>query len=65
MAGKPWDRKNPKPKGAHTSLTAASKRKARARASAAGRRYPNRVDNMWATQQQTPKRKRPAKKRVR
>ena len=62
MAGKPWDRKNPKRKGARTPLTAASQRKARARATAAGRRYPNLVDNMWAAQQQKPKRSRAAKK---
>ncbi|HXU63606.1 MAG TPA: hypothetical protein VN962_18030 [Polyangia bacterium] len=61
MAGKPWDRKNPKRKSARTPLTAAGKRKARARANAAGRRYPNLVDNMWAAQRQKPKRSRSVK----
>jgi hypothetical protein len=55
MAGRPWERKSPKPKTARTPLTAASKTKARARAKAAGRKYPNLVDNMWAAQQQRPK----------
>jgi hypothetical protein len=44
----PWKRANPKPKPASKKLSAAAKAKARARAQAAGRRYPNLVDNMWA-----------------
>lgn len=40
----PWKRKNPKQ--ATTRLTASERAKARARARAAGRRYPNLVDNM-------------------
>ena len=38
-----WDTKNPKKKS--TPLTAAQKAKAKARARAAGRPYPNLVDN--------------------
>jgi hypothetical protein len=46
----PW--KRPPPPGAgHTKLTPELRRLARARAKAAGRRYPNLVDNMWAAQQ--------------
>jgi len=46
----PW--KKPRPKiGAATPLTAEQKEAARARAEAAGRRYPNLVDNMWASRQ--------------
>jgi len=44
----PWQRPNPKPKGAGTKLSAAAKQMARERARKAGRRYPNLVDNMWA-----------------
>ncbi len=51
---KPWTRKNPKPKEARTSLTAAQKLAAKERADAAGRRYPNLIDNMWAAQQESP-----------
>ena len=40
----PWKRKNPKE--ASTPLTARQRAEARARARAAGRRYPNLVDNM-------------------
>ena len=40
----PWKRPNPKAKP--TPLTDAQKARARARAEAAGRRYPNLVDNM-------------------
>lgn len=46
----PWTRKVPKvstPK----PLSAAQKRAAKVRAEAAGRRYPNLVDNMWAARQ--------------
>ena len=45
----PWKRKNPRKKSA--TLTAAQRGEARARARAAGRTYPNLVDNMavaWA-----------------
>ena len=41
----PW--KTPKTKGKSTPLTPEQKEEARARAQAAGRRYPNLVDNMW------------------
>ncbi len=40
----PWKRKNPAE--THTKLTPAEIAEARARARAAGRRYPNLVDNM-------------------
>ena len=48
----PW--KKPAPKGAGGAgghLTPAQKEAAKARAEAAGRRYPNLVDNMWAMRQ--------------
>jgi hypothetical protein len=46
----PW--KKPKPAGAKsTPLTARQKTAARQRADAAGRRYPNLIDNMWAATQ--------------
>lgn len=48
---KPWQRRNPKPASTRTKLTAAQKKAAKARADAAGRAYPNLVDNMWATKQ--------------
>jgi hypothetical protein len=38
-----WDKKNPKKKS--TKLTSAQKAAAKARAKAAGRKYPNLVDN--------------------
>jgi hypothetical protein len=41
----PWKRPAPK-RTRHTTLTAAEKREAEARAKRAGRRYPNLVDNM-------------------
>lgn len=48
---KPW--KRPKPKtSAKVTLTPASIAWARARAKAAGRRYPNLIDNMAATRRQ-------------
>lgn len=43
-----WDTKNPKPKSERKSLTPAQKSSAKARAKAAGRPYPNLVDNMAA-----------------
>ncbi|PJJ99023.1 hypothetical protein CO641_05205 [Lysobacteraceae bacterium NML91-0213] len=48
---KPWQKGNPKPAAARTPLTTAQKQAAQARAREAGRRYPNLVDNMWATAQ--------------
>ena len=47
-APKPWSRSNPKPRAARTTLSPELVEEARARAEAAGRRYPNLVDNMWA-----------------
>jgi hypothetical protein len=47
----PWKRPNPKKR--HTTLTAESKRLARARARRAGRAYPNLVDNMYAAKLQS------------
>jgi hypothetical protein len=45
MKKKPfWDTKNPKKKS--TPLTAAQKARAKARAKAAGRPYPNLIDNV-------------------
>lgn len=46
----PWKRPSPKV-GASHPLTAEQKEAARKRAEAAGRRYPNLVDNMWASRQ--------------
>ena len=45
-----WD--EPNPKKHHEKLSPAWKAKAKARASAAGRSYPNAVDNIWAAKQQ-------------
>ncbi|MGY4515865.1 hypothetical protein [Lysobacter sp. HA18] len=45
----PW--KKPAPKGSGAHLTPAQKEAAKERAEAAGRRYPNLVDNMWALKQ--------------
>ena len=49
-----WDQKNPVKN--HEKLSPANKAKAKARAKAAGRSYPNMVDNMWAAklQEDTP-----------
>jgi hypothetical protein len=44
--GKVWDKPNPAKK--HTKLTSAKKAKAKASAKAAGRPYPNLIDNMKA-----------------
>lgn len=44
-----WDRPRPKKLGPSVPLTAAQKRKAKALAAAAGRSYPNLVDNIAAT----------------
>lgn len=49
MTGKktpPWDKPNPVKKTARKQLTAAQKKEAKSRADAAGRQYPNLVDNM-------------------
>ena len=42
-----WDKKNPKKKS--KSLSPNQKKAAKARASKAGRPYPNLVDNAWAS----------------
>ena len=42
----PWKKPNPVKKAARKTLTPAQKRDAKARAEAAGRRYPNLIDNM-------------------
>lgn len=52
MAKKPvWDKPRPKKLGKSKPLTEAQKKKARARAARAGRKYPNMIDNMWASKQ--------------
>ena len=51
MAAKPWERKSAEP-APGTKLTLANVAWARARAQAAGRRYPNLVDNMAAARRQ-------------
>lgn len=44
-----WDKPNPKAeRGESEKLSPAAKARARARAKAAGRPYPNMVDNIWA-----------------
>jgi hypothetical protein len=48
MAPEVWDTKNPKPKSERKSLTPDQKNSAKAKAKAAGRPYPNLVDNMAA-----------------
>jgi hypothetical protein len=48
MAPEVWETKNPKPKSKRKSLTPAQKSSAKAKAKAAGRPYPNLVDNMAA-----------------
>lgn len=48
---KPWDRKNPLSAEAHTKLTPEQVEQARQRAVAAGRAYPNLVDNMFVAAQ--------------
>jgi hypothetical protein len=48
MAPEVWDTKNPKPKSERKSLTPDQKSSAKAKAKAAGRPYPNLVDNMAA-----------------
>ena len=46
----PWKRKSPK-SGEHQHLSAEAKAAARRRAEAAGRKYPNLIDNMWAAKE--------------
>lgn len=43
----PWKKSNPVKPAARTRLTPAQKKEAKERADAAGRRYPNLVDNMF------------------
>jgi hypothetical protein len=45
-----WDKKRPKDLGESKSITPAAKSSAKAAAKAAGRPYPNLVDNMRAAQ---------------
>ncbi len=52
MAKKPvWNKARPKSLGKSKPLTASQKAKAKARAAKAGRKYPNMIDNMWASRQ--------------
>ncbi len=44
----PWKKPPPKRRSAPVPLSESQKAAARARAEAAGRRYPNLIDNMWA-----------------
>lgn len=44
-----WDKPNPKKKS--KPLSEKQKKAAKARATKAGRKYPNLVDNMWASRQ--------------
>jgi hypothetical protein len=44
----PWDKGNPKAPGEHTHLSPQAKASAKRHAKAAGRPYPNLVDNMRA-----------------
>jgi hypothetical protein len=48
---KVWNKKRPKSLGKSKKLTSSQKAKAKARARKAGRKYPNLVDNMWASKQ--------------
>ncbi len=45
---KPWDHENPKADGEHKRLSPKAKTSAKRHAKAAGRPYPNLVDNMRA-----------------
>ncbi len=49
----PWKRKNPKPSKERVALRPEFKAKAKMRAEAAGRKYPNLIDNMWASAEQS------------
>jgi hypothetical protein len=53
----PWDRPKPR-RSRSTTLSAADRKKARARARRAGRRYPNLVDNMAAAREKTSSKRR-------
>lgn len=55
-----WEQENPKKKS--DKLTPAQKAQAKARAEAAGRPYPNLVDNAAVSRKKLPKRKNAAKK---
>ena len=48
MGKAPWSKKNPKPKSQRKKMTPSQVASAKARARAAGRPYPNLVDNMAA-----------------
>ena len=48
MGQAPWNKKNPKPKSQRKKMTPSQVASAKARARAAGRPYPNLVDNMAA-----------------
>ena len=48
---KPWDRPRPRKAADRVHLTEAEKDRARSRAKAAGRPYPNLVDNMQAAKE--------------
>ena len=52
MAKKPvWDKPRPKGLGKSKPLSEKQKKAAKARAARAGRKYPNMIDNMWASKQ--------------
>lgn len=51
----PWKRRSPKPKAARQKLSPELVELARERARAAGRRYPNLVDNMYVAKLQKKK----------
>ena len=59
----PWKRRNPRKKSTASKLSPAQKGEARARARAAGRPYPNLVDNMAVARKRKAATKRAAKKR--
>ncbi len=48
---KPWEKPSPTKAGGHVKLSESQIEEARARAEAAGRRYPNLVDNMFVAAQ--------------
>ena len=50
MTKKPWEKK-PEKKGKSTKLSPEQIAAAKKRAKAAGRTYPNLIDNMWAAKQ--------------
>ena len=59
----PWKRRNPRKKSASKKLSPTEKGEARARARAAGRPYPNLVDNMAVARKRKVATRRAAKKR--